>query len=75
MTGIKCTHCGQGDLEAGFIGDQGERSNGYMRWVAGALERGIFGGARLMGRPKLAIAAYRCPNCAHLELFAPVTES
>ncbi len=67
---MRCTHCGEGGLEPGFVGDFGEASRGFARWVQGALERGIFGGARLMGRPKWEIEAYRCPSCHHLELFA-----
>lgn len=50
--------------------DQGEQSKGFAHWVEGALERGVFGGARLMGRPKWEVDAYRCPQCGHLELFA-----
>ncbi|MEV0595013.1 hypothetical protein [Nonomuraea cavernae] len=50
--------------------DSGEHAKGFSRWVEGRLERGIFGGAKLMGRPKWEITAYRCPSCFHLELFA-----
>jgi hypothetical protein len=65
-----CTACGAEDLEPGFVEDRGEGSQGYTRWIAGALERGIFGGARKMGRPRWAIEAWRCGRCQHLELFA-----
>ena len=70
MENLRCTHCGEEGLEPGFIMDQGEHSRGFARWVEGALERGVFGGARLMGRPKWQIDAYRCRSCHHLELFA-----
>ncbi|TMR90811.1 hypothetical protein [Nonomuraea basaltis] len=70
MSELHCTHCGEGGLEPGFIMDQGEHSKGFARWVEGALERGLLGGARLMGRPKWEIDAYRCRYCHHLELFA-----
>ncbi|MFI9592526.1 hypothetical protein [Nonomuraea sp. NPDC052265] len=70
MDNLRCTHCGAEGLEPGFVADQGEHSRGYARWVEGALARGIFGGARLMGRPKWEIDAYRCRSCHHLELFA-----
>ena len=53
--------------------DAGKGSRGFGRWVEGALEKGPLGGARLSGRPKRQIDAYRCPNCSHLELYA--TES
>ncbi|MER7361112.1 hypothetical protein ACI2LC_14410 [Nonomuraea wenchangensis] len=68
--GAHCTHCGEYDLEPGFVMDSGDNSKGFIRWVEGALERGLFGGARLLGRPKWQIDAYRCRTCNHLELFA-----
>ncbi|MFI7706498.1 hypothetical protein [Nonomuraea sp. NPDC049480] len=70
MSDLHCTHCGEGGLEAGFVMDSGEHAKGFARWVEGALERGILGGAKVMGRPKWEIDAYRCPSCHHLELFA-----
>jgi len=70
MVEMTCTHCGGGQLEAGFIEDSGQSSKGYARWIAGTLDRGIFGGARLLGRQRWQVDAYRCVNCAHLELFA-----
>lgn len=65
-----CSYCGQEILDEGFVEDAGESSQGYARWIDGPLERGLFGGARRMGRPRLAIAAFRCRACGHLELFA-----
>lgn len=70
MSELHCTHCGENALEPGFIMDSGESAKGFARWVEGALERGVFGGAKLMGRPKWEIDAYRCRHCHHLELFA-----
>ncbi|WP_336206301.1 hypothetical protein [Nonomuraea sp. LPB2021202275-12-8] len=69
MADLRCTHCGENGLEAGFIKDGGEHSAGFASWVEGALKRGILGGAKLMGRPKWEIEAWRCPHCHHLELF------
>ncbi|MFJ8073282.1 hypothetical protein ACIQ7Q_04845 [Streptomyces sp. NPDC096176] len=57
-------------MEPGFVEDSGEGSRGYARWIQGALERGVFGGARRLGRPRRQIDAYRCVSCGHLELFA-----
>ncbi|MET9862268.1 hypothetical protein ABZY93_23750 [Streptomyces smyrnaeus] len=70
MQNITCTHCGAVGLEPGFVEDAGQNSRGYARWIAGPLERGIFGGAKRMGRPRRQIEAYRCHKCGHLELFA-----
>ncbi|WP_320773192.1 hypothetical protein [Streptomyces sp. CRN 30] len=70
MNDYTCTHCATVGLEEGFIEDAGEHSRGYARWIEGALERGFLGGAKRMGRTKRRIAAFRCPKCGHLELFA-----
>jgi hypothetical protein len=34
------------------------------------LETGLFGGAKLMGKDRVDVQAYRCTSCNHLELFA-----
>jgi hypothetical protein len=68
---MKCGYCGAIGLEPGFISDSGQSSPGYARWVQGALERGIFGGAKVIKKPKWQIEVFRCPQCAHLEMFAP----
>lgn len=73
MADPHCTACQSVALEPGFIEDSGEHSRGYGRWVAGALATGIFGGAKLMGRPKHAITALRCTVCGHLELYVAAT--
>ncbi|MFI6106643.1 hypothetical protein [Streptomyces sp. NPDC051310] len=70
MDTMTCGQCGRAGLEPGFIEDTGEHSRGYSRWIAGPLERGLFGGAKRMGRPRWQIDAFRCPDCGHLELFA-----
>ncbi|WP_169813601.1 hypothetical protein [Nocardia lijiangensis] len=48
---------GATDLAAGFIEDSGEHARGHARWVEGALEFGVFGGAKRMGRPRRLIDA------------------
>jgi DNA-directed RNA polymerase subunit RPC12/RpoP len=70
MDNYKCTQCGSGGLEPGFVEDSGENSRGYARWITGALERGPLGRAKRMGRQRWQIDAHRCPSCGHLELFA-----
>ncbi|MER6198505.1 hypothetical protein ABT234_14225 [Streptomyces sp. NPDC001586] len=70
MDSMRCTYCGGVGLEPGFVEDAGEGTRGYARWIAGPLERGLFGGAKRLGRPRRRIEAYRCPRCSHLELFA-----
>jgi uncharacterized protein (DUF983 family) len=70
VDGIKCTQCGAGDLEQGFVEDGGEGSKGYARWIPGQLRRGPLGNARKVGMPRWQVDAFRCPQCGHLELFA-----
>lgn len=69
-SGVMCTACGSEQLEDGFLEDTGEASRGYIRWVIGPLERGLFGGAKRFGRARLVVTGKRCPRCGHLELFA-----
>ena len=73
MADPHCTACQSVALEPGFIEDSGESSRGYGRWVAGALEKGILGGAKRMGKPKHAITASGCTVCGHLELYVAAT--
>jgi hypothetical protein len=70
MSSMTCSQCGSTELEPGFLEDLGQGAWGHVRWIAGPLERGIFGGAKRMGRPRREVAVYRCLQCAHLELFA-----
>jgi hypothetical protein len=65
-----CRHCGSEVLEPGFVEDRGQGAGGFGRWVEGHLQFGLLGGARVFGRRRRAIEAYRCVRCAHLVLFA-----
>ncbi|UGQ14302.1 hypothetical protein LO772_12330 [Yinghuangia sp. ASG 101] len=67
---LRCTRCSAHGLEAGFIEDTGQSATGNVRWIAGRLERGMFGGAKRRGRSRWQLDAFRCPGCGHLELFA-----
>jgi hypothetical protein len=67
----KCAACGAaGALEPGFIMDSGQSAQGFSAWVQGELERGIFGGAKLMGRPKYVVESHRCTQCHFLNQYA-----
>ena len=70
MKAIQCSNCGSERLAPGFIEDTGDHSRGHARWVQGALELGIFGGAKRKGRVRWLVDAYRCEDCTHLDLFA-----
>ncbi|MDX6741279.1 hypothetical protein [Actinocorallia sp. A-T 12471] len=67
---MRCGQCGGEEFEPGFVEDGGDHSKGFAQWVQGALERGVFGGARRFGRTRWEIEAWRCTACTHLELFA-----
>jgi hypothetical protein len=69
MADPHCSACQSVALEAGFVEDAGESSHGYARWIPGPVERGFFGGAKRMGKPRHAITAYRCTVCGHLDLY------
>jgi hypothetical protein len=66
----KCAACGASSLEPGFIMDSGQSAQGFSAWVQGELERGIFGGAKLMGRPKYVVESHRCTECYYLNQYA-----
>ena len=65
-----CSACGGESTSEGFIEDRGEASGGYLRWIPGALERGIFGGAKVAFKQRVPIAAWMCARCGHLDLYA-----
>ena len=68
--GLKsCSWCGHDVLEPGFMLDNGGAR--YGQWVRGPLEIGIMGNAKVIGRDRVAVRAFRCVQCSHLELFAP----
>ena len=70
MNNVKCSYCGAIGLEPGFILDSGQYSQGYARWVPGALKRGFLGYARVGKGPQWQIDVFRCPRCSRLEMFA-----
>jgi hypothetical protein len=65
--GDACLRCG-GALEEGFIEDSGQSSRGRARWIAGAIEHGLLGGTKVMGKERRDITAYRCTQCGRLDL-------
>ena len=66
-----CPACGSAaGAEPGFLEDNGESSQGYLRWIAGPLERGWTGGAKRMGKQRWVVDTTRCVTCGYLALFA-----
>ena len=66
----RCSYCGGGPLVPGVVEDSGEHSPGYLRWITGPLQRGVFGGAARFGKQRTPVHAFRCLACNHLDLFA-----
>jgi hypothetical protein len=68
----RCTSC-QGELQIGFLEDKGERgaigASRVLSWITGEAETGVFGGAKVLGKERHEVTAYRCVQCGHLELF------
>ena len=63
----KCSRC-DGRLREGFLEDRGETASA-LRWIEGPLEKGIFGGAKVMFKDRYDVSAFRCEKCGHLDLF------
>jgi hypothetical protein len=59
-----CTHCGGTDLRAGVL----ETGWDAALWAGTATDPGWR--AALNPRPRFRVTAYRCANCAHIDLFA-----
>ena len=72
MANDGCSRCG-GELHIGFLEDKGERgavgASKVLAWIDGAAEKGAFGGARVLGKARYDVQAYRCGQCGHLDLF------
>lgn len=63
----RCPHC-NGQLQPGFLEDQGQ-STGFLRWIPGELDKGLFGYAKRFMKDRSDVHAYRCVRCGRLELF------
>lgn len=74
MADPRCSACQAVGLEPGFVEDAGESSRGYARWIPGPLQKGPFGGAQRLGKQRRDIAAYRCGECGHLDLYVHQNE-
>lgn len=67
----RCPSCGSDDLVDGFLEDTGEHSKGFVRWIAGPLETGRRGRAKISeSKPRWIVDSSRCLLCGHVSLFA-----
>jgi len=66
-----CPRCSV-TMEPGFLLDHSHHAFGKPGvWVEGEPERSLWFGVKTGGRPRFTVAAFRCPGCGSLELFAP----
>ncbi len=40
-----------------------------LSWIDGGATKGLFGGARVLGKQRTSVDAYACTQCGHLDLF------
>ena len=70
--GRTCSRC-DGALRLGFLEDKGERgsiaASRVLSWIDGPAGKGVFGGAKVLGKVRHEVKAYRCLACGHLDLF------
>jgi ribosomal protein S27AE len=70
-----CPRCSVA-MEQGFMMDHSHRSFGNPgQWISGEPERSIWFGTKTRDRRRLTVAAFRCPRCGRLEMFAPEVTS
>ena len=70
MRATECSSCGV-RMEEGFIADrgQGERIKPGS-WVKGKAEVTFWSGAKIKGKERIEVTAFRCPRCGRVELYA-----
>jgi hypothetical protein len=66
---LTCPRC-SGQMEPGYIIDEGYGNRTVAKWVAGAPEKSIWTGLKLRGKDKLDVSSYRCRRCGYLESYA-----
>ena len=66
---LTCPRC-SGQMEPGYIVDEGYGTRTVAKWVAGEPERSMWTGLKMRGKEKLDVASYRCRRCGYLESYA-----
>ncbi|WP_158920438.1 hypothetical protein [Streptomyces sp. NBRC 109706] len=72
MTNVPCAYCGSTQRESGFLAPGGGAPR-YTGWIPGPLRLGPLGNARVAGKQKWRVEAWRCAGCGRLEMFARET--
>ena len=67
---FRCPKC-QKTMEEGHIPDVGRNTATQTAWSHGRAERRrFFGGIKFKPKEQIPLAAYRCPSCGYVELYA-----
>jgi hypothetical protein len=64
-----CARCG-GEVEEGYLLDEGYGARYQARFVAGEVRYGWLGGVKPGDQRKYKVVAWRCTRCGALDLFA-----
>ncbi|MCC7001928.1 MAG: hypothetical protein IT357_07210 [Gemmatimonadaceae bacterium] len=73
MTDPTCPTC-RVTMEVGFVVDHAHANSPTVaKWTAGTPEKSFWYGIKLRGKERLSIVTYRCPKCAVLHSYAPMT--
>lgn len=68
---MECLRC-QGEMEAGFTGDQGYHRTSMRGqvWYSGRPQWSFWSGLKLKGRRQIYVQTMRCTSCGYLESYA-----
>ena len=70
-TSPRCPKC-QKTMERGHIPDVGRDRVYHPGWSRGEPEKQrFFGGIKFRPKEQIPLAAFRCPSCGYVELYAP----
>ena len=64
-----CLRC-SGQMEPGFVVDEGYGTRTVTKWVAGPPEKSAWTGLKMRGKQRMDITTYRCKRCGYLESYA-----
>lgn len=65
-----CPKC-ESVMDIGFVTDHLAGTIVQGEWIKGEPELNFLNEARIKGKERHKIVAYRCPNCSYVEFFAP----
>jgi hypothetical protein len=70
----RCGQCG-GSMKGGFLRDLNQHRAESTFWIEGPIERSLFFGVKVRGKPRGEVQALRCDTCGGVELYVPALET